>query len=486
MNRETNMGKEEIYIRQAQELIDGIDRGDFSSFARLPDTYRYGHLSSLLYLVDCLENGKTLYDRLYDRVMEYGKYHLREKIKKQQKIKVAFLAISAAEWAAEKIYQILLEDERLECYVVVCPLVDRERESRTKIEEQSYRYFEKNGYDVRRVYDSEQDSCKGWDGIGGLADIVIHHTPYYKSIPVQFQIEQFPLYVINCYIPYGIYVANSFNEAYIKYGVYDNTFVNMMWRVYADSEINLMGYKKYGMLHGRNVLYTGYVKMDYFQDKRNFSMDEISQIWKSPDSVNSSEMKHLIIAPHHTVEENAIVQYSTFIKNAFFWLYLAKKYQNKISFIFKPHPNLRDKTIRANFFKSFEEYDAYLQMWNALPNARAVEEDGYLDIFASSDGMIMDSASFIAEYLYVNKPLLFLTREEQKFNNLGEKIMPCYYTAKGEDYIAIEQFIEQVILQGEDTMKEERTQVYQEVLDYATLNGRTASECIYRDYFGII
>lgn len=63
--------------------------------------------------------------------------------------------------------------------------------------------------------------------------------------------------------------------------------------------------------------------------------------------------------------------------------------------------------------------------------------------------------------------------------------MPCYYTAKGEDYIAIEQFIEQVILQGEDTMKEERTQVYQEVLDYVTLNGRTASECIYRDILGL-
>ena len=44
-------------------------------------------------------------------------------------------------------------------------------------------------------------------------------------------------------------------------------------------------------------------------------------------------------------------------------------------------------------------------MWNALPNAKVVEEESYLDIFATSDGMIMDSASFIGEYLYVNKPL---------------------------------------------------------------------------------
>ena len=69
--------------------------------------------------------------------MEYGKYHLHEKIKKQQKIKVAFLVISAAEWAAEQVYQRLSQDEHLECYVVVCPLLDREKESRMKIEEQS-------------------------------------------------------------------------------------------------------------------------------------------------------------------------------------------------------------------------------------------------------------------------------------------------------------------------------------------------------------
>ena len=479
------MGKEEVYIKRVQELIEGIDRGDFSNFVRVPESYRYGHLSALINLSDCLKNSEKLYDRLYDRVMQYGKYHIHEKIKKQQKIKVAFLAISAAEWAAEKVYQRLLEDEQLECYVVVCPLLDREKESRIKIEEQSYQYFEKNGYDVRRVYDSEQDSCKGWDDIGGIADIVIHLTPYYQALPEQFQIEEFPLYVINCYIPYGMYVANSYHGTYIQYGVYDKTFVNMLWRVYADSELNLIGYRKYGTLHGKNVLYSGYVKMDYFQDTRNFSMEEISQIWKIPEDANSLEMKRLIIAPHHTVEENAIVQYSTFIKNAFFWLYLAQKYRNKVSFIFKPHPNLRDKTIQAHFFKSFEEYDAYLQMWNLLPNARVVEEESYLDIFATSDGMIMDSASFIAEYLYVNKPLLFLTREEQRFNSLGEKIMPCYYTAKGEDYIAIEQFIENVILQGEDTMEEERIQVFQEVLDYVTINGCTATECIYRDILGL-
>ena len=88
----------------------------------------------------------------------------------------------------------------------------------------------------------------------GIADIVVHLTPYYQALPEQFQIEQFPLSVINGYIPYGMYVANSYYGTYIEYGVYNKEFVNMQWRVYADSNLNWMGYQKYGLLNAKNML----------------------------------------------------------------------------------------------------------------------------------------------------------------------------------------------------------------------------------------
>ena len=94
-------------------------------------------------------------------------------------------------------------------------------------------------------------------------------------------------------------------------------------------------------------------------------------------------------------------------------------------------------------------------------------EESYLEIFATSDGMIMDSNSFLAEYMYVNKPLLFLTREEQTFNKLGRSIVDTYDQCDGRDYIGIESF-------------------FGKHLDYLAKNGCLAGEMIYNDIISLL
>ena len=182
----------------------------------------------------------------------------------------------------------------------------------------------------------------------------------------------------------------------------------MMTRVYVDSERNLRGYQEYGLLRGKNIVYSGYTKMDYFYEERVWSEAEIRKLWKIPDGMESQDMKKVIIAPHHSISEDSVVKFSTFAKNVYFFLYLAKKYCNEVSFVFKPHPNLRLRAVEAKVFESYEAYDAYLEEWNSLPNAKVVQESDYLGLFDTSDGMILDSVSFLAEYIYVHKPLLFL------------------------------------------------------------------------------
>lgn len=480
------MNQQEIYINQVQELLDGVDRGDFTGTSDIPAHYTYGHLHALFQLADQLQNGRELYEKIYDRIVAFSKRKIQEKISCGQKVRVAFLAISAAEWAADRVYRLLSEDERLECFVVLCPLVDRAVGDRKKTEEQSYHFFQNNRYDVKRVYQSEEDTCAGWELIGGFPDIVIHLTSWYQALPAAFQIVQFPLNIMNCYLPYGMYVADSLNGIYAKMAVYNKEMVNLMWRVYADSEANLAGYERYGLLHAKNVRYSGFAKMDSFFEKKGYTEEQIRNIWKIPSDIGVDERKKVIIAPHHTIENSEIVVYSTFTRNAYFWLYLAKKYQDRISFIYKPHPNLRMKVVRCGYFQSNEEYEAYVDAWKSLPNARVSEEEGYLDIFATSDGMIMDSASFLGEYLYVNKPMLFLTREEQAFNILGKKLVSGYYTAKGEDYMAIEQFLQRVIQKGEDSMQDIRSRIFAEELDYVDKNGCGASEFICNDILKLL
>ena len=66
--------------------------------------------------------------------------------------------------------------------------------------------------------------------------------------------------------------------------------------------------------------------------------------------------------------------------------------------------------------------------------------------------MILDSASFIGEYQYTHKPMLFLTRDTQKFNALGDQLMEMLYRVDGRDFGGIANFIENVLVKGNDNM----------------------------------
>ena len=474
------MAEKEQYIKVLSELMDGIDRGDFSGES-IPKKYIYGHLYAIFELLDDLNGGRRLYEQVYDLAMKSGAAAIKRKCLRGEKIKIAFLVISAAEWGLEKVYRMFKQDDRVECYVVVSPMTDRELESRRDTYLQTVDFFKKNGYEVRGGCDDEFNVPKSWQEMGGMPDIVIHSTPWAENLPLELQVINFPLMTLNFYIPYGFHIEDGCYGDYLEKFVYNKEFINMMKRIYTDSEKNLRGYQEYGLLHGKNAVYSGYAKMDFFYDKRDWSEEEIRKLWKIPDGVKSQDMKKVIIAPHYSISEYAPIQFSTFCKNVYFFLYLAKKYSNEISFVLKPHPSLRLMAVKEQVFESYEAYDAYLEEWNSLPNARVVQESSYLDIFATSDGMILDSISFMAEYKYVHKPLLYLRRKGQAFNALGKILIEGDYTAKGEDYAEIDKFLQEVIINGNDAFKDKRQQVFENELDYMKKSECSASEYIYRD-----
>lgn len=480
------MDLREGYARLVEELFNGIDAGNFSHLGKIPERYTFLHLYALMKLADELEDGRELYGQLLDLAAAHGKRCIAKKIQNGEKVRIAFLPISAAEWPADGLYRLLAEDERVECYVVPVPLTDRDVESRRDAYRGTKAFFEENGYAVRELYDARKDVCLPWTEIGGMPDILIHLTPWFTSLPDVCRVTSFPLRCIQCYVPYGFHVVDSVDGQYAAKFAFNHDFYNMMWKVYEDSEKSVEGFRKYGMLQGKNTVFSGYAKMDYFYGTREWGEEEIKGIWKIPEGRSVCEMRRVIIAPHHSIKGYGGILLSTFPKNAYFLLYLAKKYQDRVSFIYKPHPNLRLRAVEAGVFESYEDYDAYLEEWNALPNARVVQEGSYLEVFDTSDGMVMDSASFIAEYLYANKPLLFLKRNGQAFTPLGAGLIQAYDTAWGEDYCAIERFLQEVILDGKDEKKPLREKIWRENLDYVGTNQCLASEFVYRDICSLL
>lgn len=475
------MTTEEEYVKLVSELIDGIDAGEFSGSLQGIYKYNFKHLEALFVMLPYLEGGDQLYRQLYDIVIKCAMDNIKRKTLQNEKICIRFLVISAAEWSADALYWKLKNDDRVDCKIIVSPLIDRDKDGMLDSYIQTYSFFSENNYDVVGGYNVEEDYIYKFAEITEQPDMVIHLSPWYTSMPETYRITSYPFDVLNCYIPYCMSTGDSVDGMSQKNFNYNKEFMNFQWRVYTDSSKNLQGFKDNGLLRAKNVRYSGYLKMDRFLNRKEYNKEEIKKLWKIPEGVDVSEVKKVIIAPHHSFLGYAGIAFSTFKSNAHFLFYLAEKYEKRVSFILKPHPSMRVRAVEAGVFADYAEYDEYIRKWNALPNAKVVREADYLDLFETSDGMIMDSISFLAEYLYVNKPLLFLRRKGQAFNELGKCIIESHYSANGEDYKGIEDFLKNIVINQNDYMQEKRTAVFEDELNYSKDNGCSACEYIYRD-----
>ena len=93
--------------------------------------------------------------------------------------------------------------------------------------------------------------------------------------------------------------------------------------------------------------------------------------------------------------------------------------------------------------------------------------------------MIHDSCSFIAEYQYTRKPMIYLTRQEQHFNIVGKRILEAAYCIDGRDLDGIAALMQKIFIDGDDPLKDERQKVFDEILNYRRVNGMSASEFIF-------
>ena len=94
--------------------------------------------------------------------------------------------------------------------------------------------------------------------------------------------------------------------------------------------------------------------------------------------------------------------------------------------------------------------------------------------------MIHCSGSFIVDYIYTGKPVQYVyckDRNVPDFGEIGDAALKAHYPAHGVD--EIEQFIENVVLAGDDPMKKQREDVYQKYVK--SPNGKTFSENVVED-----
>lgn len=354
-----------------------------------------------------------------------------EKVRKKEKIKVVFFALFDAVWKYDDLYRLMEKHPRFEPVILVCPVVNYGNENMLEKMDSCYKLLIEKKFNVIRSYNKDNDTYVDVNK-EIQPDIIFYTNPYKGLIHNKYYITEYQN-TLTCYVPYSFVL---FEDKW----AFNQPVQNLCWRVFYPHEV-YKGITEKLNDNNKNVRITGYPTYDRFYcNKRQI----IPNIWKTNN-------KKIIWAPHHTIGDSYGFSFSNFLCLHEVIFEIAEKFKNQIEIAFKPHPLLKDRLyLHKDWGK--EKTNAYYRKWDELPNGIKAEGD-YVDLFMSSDAMIHDSGSFIVEYHYTLKPVMFFTNDSQYnelFIVLGREALDAHY--KGNTRNDIELFIENVVLQNKDIM----------------------------------
>ena len=381
------------------------------------------------------------------------------KIKGKEKIKAVFFVVNGAIWKLDEVFRMMMEDMRFDPLILICPYTSFSGEMMKEWMDDAYNLFTARKYPVVKALNSE--TGKWIDVKKEIRPDIIFFTTSYQLTGDEYYIRHYSDY-LTCYVPYAFMTPNTYDEQFNQF------FHNALWRAFYETPVHKRIAEKYARNRGRNVRVTGYPGCDPFLIKPQKSSD----VWKKADP----GVKRIIWAPHHLMKEG--LKTSNFLNYSGIMLDIAKKYRGKLQFVLKPHPMLKPKLYQYPEWGK-QKADEYFREWDNLPNGQ-VEEGDYVDLFLTSDALILDCGSFITEYMFTGKPSVFMISNEDVmsgWNEYGEKALSVLYHSRKVEELNF--FIESVVLGGKDTMRGKRTEFINEVL--LPPGNRTASENIFHE-----
>ena len=294
-------------------------------------------------------------------------------------------------------------------------------------------------------------------------DILFYAQPYDGVVEELHTFTRFSKKLL-CHVPYAFRArGHDFYDDNIRYN-------NFAWKLYYPTEESRDLARLYTYNHGRNVVVSGYPGAD----------DYLTPATNDPWKIKSRKIKRIIWAPHFTIiKDIGFSQVSNFLNMAEFMRDLATEYSNRVSFAFKPHPRLFSDLCRHPDWGE-ERTKEYYAFWESFPTTQ-LETGEFVDLFKGSDAMIHDSGSFTVDYLYFGKPVLYdnpdIEAAKATANETGKAAYDVHYKVKSND--DIRKFIDEVIIAGNDTMKEQREEYYNKYL--RPPGGKTVAQNIYDD-----
>lgn len=387
-----------------------------------------------------------------------------------EKIRVCLFESRISCWQFERLYHRLEQSDIFEPIVVVIPFMPQWKKEMIEYMGETYRELQQKGLRVVKGYDAVTN--KYLDIKKELDPDAVFYTTFWKE---HFQDYSYITRFRDIYsflFPYGFdIVSHPWRESM------NFELQNIVTRYYQTTTIH-KGIAEDNMDNGgKNVYVTGSPKLDDIFDCFYIPKD----IWKF-----CGKKKRVIWAPHHMILHDSHDIYSL---SAFEDLWeampeIAEKYKDTLQWCFKPHPMLKGKLYTL---WGKEKTDDYYEQWATRENTQ-FETGEFIDLFLTSDAMILDSLSFIGEYTSTGKPAFFTYGKgtKFKFNRFGREIMKTIYCNRSPDALIDEMitFLDQVVLEEQDEKKAERLAFIDKYI--RPREGNLASDLIYEDMERVI
>lgn len=375
-----------------------------------------------------------------------GRVHQRriDMVRERGKARVVFMAMSVPLWKYQHLYDLMIRDSRFEATIVISPPIDFSADLQMRDVEALRGYFDERGM-----------AYVDFDPTGAAPplnikdeidpDILFYAQPYeHQLTPVHDCLNFYDRLL--CFYPYSFMTGK--NKLTFNFH-----FHNLAWRLYYPNEEIKSVAVELAWNKGRNVRVVGHPNSD------DFALWYGNDPWKV--ITDGRPRKRIIWAPHFSFTNKFDQQpRSNFLWMAHFMLDLAQRYKEHLQIAFKPHPRLLAELYEHPEWGSARA-DAYYQTWSEMENTQ-LETGAYVDLFMTSDAMIHDSASFVLEYLYTHKPVMFVSREIDSLlawqTELSCEAFRQLYIGKDEKQLL--DFVDNVVLGGDDPMRPQRVAFY--------------------------
>lgn len=354
----------------------------------------------------------------------------------KEKINIVFFALYDSMWKSDSLFKYLQGNKRFNpCIISLDSPYHPEtfrRENQIRLES----FFKQKGFPFFKGYNFE---TKQWIDFNSFEpDIIVYPQPNYSGYS-GFNIKSLWRRCIFLYIPYCYRQEKD-------YSLHNTLLKNIAWKMFYPDTFHIDEARKLQFNKGINAVLTGYPLADALTRSRDATHEKKVVIW----------------APHHSILPNDTLRYSTFLEVYDVMIEISQKYKETVLFIFKPHPSLKRKLYSFEGW-GVEKTNSYYSYWKNSDNTSLSEGD-YVDLFVNSDAMIHDCSSFSGEYLFTQKPVMFLSKpdHEKYLSEFGKMCYEQHY--KGSTVEEIEDFITKVVLEGDDPLQSGRNSFFERYL----------------------